>query len=1202
MTLSAFHSLPASRQSFSLRGYLPGIACALLLLAFGASPALAASKRGRLSVNSRSAMILAGSGEVTFPAASVRPVSLGGVGPILSATGLTLTPNDIDTLDPYYNGPPGSASGTAYGAILNFSVHGTGTGAETVLTSSTVGSGVPYGAPNTQPNPLVAVSPAGLIYYYNQGVVNGTTYDNLVMLDPTTLVRTIVSDGSNASRGPVVRGIGNFCWDLSTNTIVYIDFGANSTPALYRVDPATGIRTAIASSGVAFNLPAYLTSDAFGNLFYIDQPANTALPTEVIEIPVIASGAGAYEPRKVVSGQGVGTGTAYIEMGGVAIDFSQPQLLGSNGLPAAQSLIVTDAGNDQMTSAIYRVSSSNGNRVVVLNDANNKASGTTTFDFPEAPVVDTTGKIYYVELHNYAIGNTTNVNSLNYLTLSPLKNFIEGSVQNVGPFTTDDNVLVPPPQPALAAGTVSGLGNGTATLNSSVTADGGVANSGIITRGFVYALTSANARPRLGGAGVTKVVSFQANSLPVTQGTNLGAFAISLTGLPQSTSYTFSAFAQDVSGYTYTAPVAFITATLPTVTTPTATGITGVSATLGGNVTADGGAALTARGIVYSATATNGNPIIGATGVTNLPDGTATTGVFTDGTGNVMANGTAYSYKAYATNSVGTAYSPVGTFTTTTRPTANAQAVTTAFNTAKAITLTGSDPNTPAQTLTYAITASPAHGTLTGTAPNLTYTPTANYQGADSFQFTTTNTGGLTSTAAAVSITVSAGTPTANTQTVNTAFNTATAVTLTGTDPDSPALALTYTVAAVPTHGTLSGTAPNLTYTPSTNTQGADSFTFTVNNGQKTSAPATVSITVAAGTPTANAQTSSVAYNGSKAITLTGSDPDKPALTLTYTVATAPTHGTLSGTPPNLIYTPASNFAGSDSFTFTVSNGQKTSAPATVSITVTGVAPTITSANTAMFNGGVSNSFTVTTTGAPAPIVSETGTLPSGVTFTANGDGTATLSGAPAAGSNGSYAITITAHNTASPDATQTFTLVINRAPVPGVVNIGATQGKATSLGAARLVSAGSDADGDPLTVTATSGASAQGGTVTLSASGNSGTITYTSAAAFTGPDSFTYTLNDGRGGVATGVVNVTVTSGPFMKAMSVVKTTTAVTVAYAGVPGNHYQPQYIDALDSGTWTNSGPVLTADGSGGFTYVDGTQPQPDRRFYRAIEAP
>ena len=285
----------------------------------------------------------------------------------------------------------------------------------------------------------------------------------------------------------------------------------------------------------------------------------------------------------------------------------------------------------------------------------------------------------------------------------------------------------------------------------------------------------------------------------------------------------------------------------------------------------------------------------------------------------------------------GVAFTPTQTVTSQITvvgtPAANAQSVTTAENMAHAVTLTGSDPNSPALPLTYTVTVGPTHGMLSGSGPNLTYTPTAGYFGSDSFQFTDSN-GTATSAAATVSITV-VGTPAANAQSVTTAENMAHAVTLTGSDPNSPALPLTYTVTVGPTHGMLSGSGPNLTYTPTAGYFGSDSFQFTDSNGTATSAAATVSITVV-GTPAANAQSVTTAENMAHAVTLTGSDPNSPALPLTYTVTVGPTYGLLSGTGANLTYTPTAGYFGADSFQFTDSNGTATSAAAMVSITVVG--------------------------------------------------------------------------------------------------------------------------------------------------------------------------------------------------------------------------------------------------------------------------
>jgi len=84
-------------------------------------------------------------------------------------------------------------------------------------------------------------------------------------------------------------------------------------------------------------------------------------------------------------------------------------------------------------------------------------------------------------------------------------------------------------------------------------------------------------------------------------------------------------------------------------------------------------------------------------------------------------------------------------------PSADSQSVSTFKNTAKSITLTGSDPE--GNTITFTVTGNPAHGTLTGTAPDLTYTPDTDYTGTDSFTFIV-NDGSLNSSTATVTIDV----------------------------------------------------------------------------------------------------------------------------------------------------------------------------------------------------------------------------------------------------------------------------------------------------------------------------------------------------------------------------------------------------------------------------------------------------------------
>ena len=298
-------------------------------------------------------------------------------------------------------------------------------------------------------------------------------------------------------------------------------------------------------------------------------------------------------------------------------------------------------------------------------------------------------------------------------------------------------------------------------------------------------------------------------------------------------------------------------------------------------------------------------------------------------------------------------------------PVANAQSVTTAENTAKAITLTASDVD--GDTLTYSVVTGPTHGALSGTAPALTYTPAANYKGADSFTFKA-NDGKLDSATATVTITVTAVNrpPVANAQSVTTAEDTAIAITLTASDPDGDTL--TYSVVTGPAHGALTGTAPNLTYTPVANYNSSDSFTFKANDGKLDSATATVSITVTPvnDAPVANVQSVTTAQDAPKAVTLTASDVDGDALT--YILVALPAHGTLGGTAPNLTYTPAVNYNGPDSFTFKANDGTVDSNVATVSITVTPLSnapvPTISSLSPSSATAGAAVGFTLTVNGS----------------------------------------------------------------------------------------------------------------------------------------------------------------------------------------------------------------------------------------------
>ena len=135
---------------------------------------------------------------------------------------------------------------------------------------------------------------------------------------------------------------------------------------------------------------------------------------------------------------------------------------------------------------------------------------------------------------------------------------------------------------------------------------------------------------------------------------------------------------------------------------------------------------------------------------------------------------------------------------------------------------------------------------------------------------------------------------------------------------------------------------------------GADYFIFTVGDGHGNYASnATVSINVyrTNTAPVAFSQSVTNAEDSPVNITLTSFDADSDPVT--YIVTNAPAHGTLTGTAPNLVYQPATNYYGSDSFGFVANDGFTNSSVATVSITITHVnhAPVAINTNIFVFRG-----------------------------------------------------------------------------------------------------------------------------------------------------------------------------------------------------------------------------------------------------------
>ncbi len=229
------------------------------------------------------------------------------------------------------------------------------------------------------------------------------------------------------------------------------------------------------------------------------------------------------------------------------------------------------------------------------------------------------GTTYYVRAYATNSSGTAYGNELQFTTLSP---------------TTI---------PTLTTTTVSGITQTSGTGGGNVSNDGGAA---VTARGVCWS-TSTNPTISLS----TKTVN----------GTGSGIFTSNLTGLSAGTIYYVRAYATNSVGTAYGNELQFSTlsaAALATLSTTTITNINQTTASGGGNIINDGGAAVTARGVCWS---TSTNPTISLS--TKTVDGTGS-GIFTSSLIGLSA-GTTYYVRAYATNSVGTAYGTQVSFTTT---------------------------------------------------------------------------------------------------------------------------------------------------------------------------------------------------------------------------------------------------------------------------------------------------------------------------------------------------------------------------------------------------------------------------------------------------------------------------------------------------------------------------------------------------------
>jgi VCBS repeat-containing protein len=513
------------------------------------------------------------------------------------------------------------------------------------------------------------------------------------------------------------------------------------------------------------------------------------------------------------------------------------------------------------------------------------------------------------------------------------------------------------------------------------------------------------------------------------------------------------------------------------------------------------------------------------------------------------------------------------------------------------------DSDVDGNPLSAVLVTGPAHGTLVlNVNGSFTYTPTANYNGPDSFTYRA-NDGSLNSNEATVNITVSPlnDAPVAANNSYSTNEDTLLSIAAAGVlanDSDVDGNPLSAVLVTGPAHGSLVLNANgSFTYTPVANYNGPDSFTYRANDGSLNSNVATVNITVTPVNDAPIAANNSYSTNEDTQLSIAAAgvlanDSDVDGNPLSAVLVTGPAHGTLVlNTNGSFTYTPTSNYNGPDSFTYKAKDGSLNSNVATVNITVTPVNDAPVAASDA-FSTAEDTSLTVAVPGILSNDSDVDGNSLTAVLVTGPAHGTLVLN------TNGSFTYTPTA-NYSGPDSftyrandgllssnVATVSIAVtssNDAPVAVNNSYSTNEDTLLSIPATGILTNDTDVDATLLTAILVAGPTH--GTLTLNANGS---FTYTPVANYNGPDSFTYRANDGL--LNSNVATVSITVNPVNDAPIANNDTfsadedTPLIISTAGILENDSD---VDGNSLSAVLVTGPahgtlVLNADGS--FTYT------------------
>ena len=420
--------------------------------------------------------------------------------------------------------------------------------------------------------------------------------------------------------------------------------------------------------------------------------------------------------------------------------------------------------------------------------------------------------------------------------------------------------------------------------------------------------------------------------------------------------------------------------------------------------------------------------------------------------------------------------------------------------------------------LTYAIKDNAANGTVIVNADgSYSYTPDTDFNGEDSFTYTIDDgQGGMTTQTATITVAAVNDAPVAEDSSISTDEDTVAKGQLVATDIDGDDL--TFALDTDANNGTVVVNADgSYSYTPNDNFNGSDSFTYTITDGTETITQ-TATITVASVNDLPVSKNSNIEATEDTVATgqleaATDADSDN----LTYAIKDNAANGTvIVNADGSYSYTPDTDFNGEDSFTYTIDDGQGGMTTQTATITVAAVndAPVAEDSSISTDEDTVAKGQLVATDIDGDDLTFALDTDANNGTVVVNADGS--YSYTPNDNFNGSDSFTYTITD-GTETITQTATITVasvNDLPVSKNSNIEATEDTV----ATGQLEAATDADSDNLTYAIKDNAA--NGTVIVNADGS---YSYTPDTDFNGEDSFTYTIDDGQGGMTTQTATITV-------------------------------------------------------------------------------